>query len=188
MTALVFADYVCPFCFLEIPVLERLAREDGVKIDYKAFELRPEPVPTLDPRGTYLTRTWARSVYPLAEQLGIVIRLPPVQPRSRLAFEGLCFAKARGQAHAYNKAVYEAFFQAGRDIGDLAILVEIAASVGLPCEEFKHALADHTHRSQVLADEREAEDLGIDAVPAVLLNRHLLSGCVPYEDLRLALD
>lgn len=60
-----------PFCFLEIPALERLAREDGVKLDYKTFELRLEPVPTLDPRGTYLTRTWTQSVDPLAEQLGI---------------------------------------------------------------------------------------------------------------------
>ena len=51
----VWSDYVCPFCYLELPVLERLQTElDGqVVVDWKAFELRPNPVPTLDPDGPY---------------------------------------------------------------------------------------------------------------------------------------
>jgi predicted DsbA family dithiol-disulfide isomerase len=43
----VWSDYVCPFCYLEEPVLTRIIDEFGndVKVNWQAFELRPEPVP-----------------------------------------------------------------------------------------------------------------------------------------------
>jgi len=60
----VWSDYVCPFCYLELPVLDRLQAEhaEEVEIDWRAFELRPEPAPTLDPNGDYLHRVWNQSV------------------------------------------------------------------------------------------------------------------------------
>ena len=56
----VWSDYVCPFCYLERPVLERIRSERGetVEIDWRAFELRPEPEPTLDLNAEYLHRVW----------------------------------------------------------------------------------------------------------------------------------
>lgn len=47
--------------------MKRLCHE--VELVWRAFELRPEPHPALDPRGEYLTRVWESSVYPLAERL-----------------------------------------------------------------------------------------------------------------------
>lgn len=186
MKALVYSDYVCPFCFLEIPALERLAQEEGVELDYRAFELRPEPVPTLDPRGAYLTTTWQRSVYPMAEQLGVPIRLPPVQPRSRLAFEGAEFARDHGRLAPYTRAVHEAFFQQGRDIGQAQVLSDMAAAVGLDRTPFAAALADHRHLDRVLEQEAEAAEAGVTAVPTTIIGPHVLRGCVPYETLRSA--
>jgi hypothetical protein len=55
-------------------------KNPNVAIVWRAFELRPDPVPTLDPNGDYLRRLWGSSVYPLAEHLGIDIKLPPAQP------------------------------------------------------------------------------------------------------------
>ncbi|HEV3255395.1 MAG TPA: hypothetical protein VG013_00815, partial [Gemmataceae bacterium] len=48
------------------------------------------PHPTLRPEGDYLQRAWQQSVYPLARQMGVPIKLPPVspQPHTHLAFEG----------------------------------------------------------------------------------------------------
>ena len=79
----VWSDYVCPFCYLEEPVLTRIIDEFGndVKVNWQAFELRPEPVPTLDPDGEYLHRVWNASVYPMASERGMNLKLPPVQPR-----------------------------------------------------------------------------------------------------------
>lgn len=184
MRAIIYSDYVCPFCFLEIPALERLHREEGVELDYRAFELRPDPVPTLDPRGEYLTRTWAQSVYPMAERLGVPIQLPPVQPRSRLAFEGAEFARDAGRLSEYTRAVHEAFFQRGADIASEDVLGAIAGDVGLDAGAFRAALADHRHLARVLEQEAEAARIGITSVPAVILGRYLIPGCVPYETLK----
>jgi predicted DsbA family dithiol-disulfide isomerase len=187
MKATIFGDYVCPFCFLEIPALEKLRDVDGIELDFRAYELRPEPVETLNPRGQYLTNTWARAVYPMAEQMGIPIKLPPVQPRSRLAFEGLMVAKTAGKDQAYNKAIYEAFFQQGRDIGDGNVVVDVGRSVGIAPDVMTAALNDHRYLPDVLADEAEAAQLGITGVPAVIVNGHMLVGCQSYEELRSAL-
>ena len=61
--------------------MHELVRFDpAVEVVWRAFELRPEPVATLDPRGEYLQRVWENSVYLMAERLGKTMKLPPVQP------------------------------------------------------------------------------------------------------------
>ena len=169
----VWSDYVCPFCYLEMPVLERLRRErEGeVAVAWRAFELRPEPVPTLDPDGEYLHRVWNRSVYPMARERGMVLRLPPVQPRSRKAFEAAAFAGEAGRFDAMHEALFRAFFEHGRDIGDTAVLREVGASVGLDPDRLGEALAEGRHAAGVLADERMAAEIGVTGVPAMLLSR-----------------
>ena len=100
--------------------MHELKRVDPeAEIIWKAFELRPEPVPTLDPRGDYITRAWKHSVYPLAERLGMTMRLPPVQPRSKRAHEAAHWARSQGRFDDYHKAVFRAFFERGEDIGQL---------------------------------------------------------------------
>ena len=105
----VWSDYVCPFCYLELPVLEQLQQEFGpaLEVHWRAYELRPAPVPTLEPGGEYLRTTWARAVYPMAEQRGMTLKLPPVQPRSRLALEAAEFAKDAGAFPAFSPAQTE---------------------------------------------------------------------------------
>ena len=91
------------------PAIRELERKDSsVAIVWRAFELRPDPVPTLDPDGDYLHNVWGRSVYPLAEQLGIDIKLPPVQPRSRRAHEAAHWARRHGKFRQYNDALFRA--------------------------------------------------------------------------------
>ncbi len=101
------------------------------------FELRPEPAPILRPNDDYLQTAWRNSVYPLAARLGVEIRLPQVspQPHSRLALEGLQFAREAGKAGEYNHAVFTAFFQRGEDIGNIDALARAAAGVGLDPQE-----------------------------------------------------
>jgi predicted DsbA family dithiol-disulfide isomerase len=101
-----------------------------VEIVWRAFELRPEPVPTLDPDGEYLHRVWSSSVYPVAERLNIKIKLPPVQPRSRRAHEAAHWAKDQGRFSEYNEALFRAFFERGEDISNIDILTRLASDVG----------------------------------------------------------
>jgi predicted DsbA family dithiol-disulfide isomerase len=194
----VWSDYVCPFCYLELPAIERLQQEYGSRVDvvWHAFELRPDPVPTLDPKGDYLRDTWARSVYPMAEERGMALRLPPVQPRSRKAFEAVAHARSIGQFDRMHAAIFRAFFEHGKDIGSTEILLEIAASVDIDTAPLKDALDSGRYTQQVLQDEQQAQELGIRGVPLMLVRRAgrplaeslALSGAVPYAHIRAAVD
>jgi predicted DsbA family dithiol-disulfide isomerase len=166
----VWSDYVCPFCYLEVPILDRLQSEygDRLTIDWKAFELRPEPVSTLDPDGEYLHAVWRRSVYPMAEERGLVLRLPPVQPRSRRAHEAAALAHEHGAFDRMHPALLRAFFEEGRDIGEVDVLTAIAAEVGLDGAALRRALHEGRYTDQVAGDRALAERLGIGGVPAIV--------------------
>jgi predicted DsbA family dithiol-disulfide isomerase len=167
----VWSDYVCPFCYLVEPTLAQI-QQDGkgkVRISWHAFELRPDPVPTLDPNGNYLRDVWERAVYPMAKARGMVLRLPPVQPRSRLAHEAAAFAREDGRFESMNHALFRAFFEHGEDIGQLPILEDLAASASLKRRKLSAALQSGQYREQVLNDEETAHRLGLSGVPASLI-------------------
>lgn len=194
----VFSDYVCPFCYLELPVIDRLREEDGeaLEVDWRAFELRPSPIPTLDPDSAYLHAVWDSSVYPMARERGVRLRLPPVQPRTRLAHEAAAFARDAGRFDAMHRAIFRAFFEDGRDIGDVEVLCELGASASLDVPALRAALERGTYTARVLEDERLAARLGVGAVPTILAGRPgapleqdaLASGAVPYTALRRLVD
>lgn len=194
----VWSDYVCPFCYLAEPALARMAEELGgqVEVKWHAFELRPDPVPALDPGGEYLRDIWARAVYPMAEERGMTLRLPPVQPRSRLALESAEFARDQGMFDEMNRAIFRAFFETGKNIGDRETLLGIARDVGLDVDQMLPVLERGEYYQRVLADEQLAHQLGLSGVPAMLLRREgepleaatEIAGAQPYQVLRRAVD
>ncbi|MGZ5120513.1 MAG: DsbA family oxidoreductase, partial [Burkholderiales bacterium] len=137
-----------------------------MEVVWRAYELRPEPVPTLDPKGDYLQRVWQSSVYPMAERLRMPIRLPPVQPRSRLAHEAAHWARTQGRFDDYNAAVFRAFFERGEDIGRPEVLTALAVDLALDPHSLQRALEAGSFNQSVLDDEHEAAALGITGVPA----------------------
>ena len=151
----------------------------------RAFELRPDPVPTLDPQGEYLTRVWGAVVYPMAEQMGMSLRLPPVQPRSRLAHEAAYFAAGQECLESFHEEVFRAFFQRGEDIGRVDVLVDLGKRVGLDGAALRQALATREFEAKVTADEELAERLGVHAVPAYSADRRrVVTGVRTVDELR----
>ncbi|TDN99187.1 MULTISPECIES: DsbA family oxidoreductase [Halomonas] len=196
----VFSDYVCPFCYLEAPELEALAErfDDDVEIRWRAFELRPEPVPTLDPDGDYLHDIWERAVYPMAVERGMTLRLPRLQPRSRLAHEASAWARTQeperpGAEEAMRTALFRGFFEESLDLADPQALAAVARTLGLDDEALRHALAKRDFREQVQADQQLARELGIGGVPGLrfsLDGEHagVLEGAQPRRQLLLAVE
>jgi predicted DsbA family dithiol-disulfide isomerase len=166
--------------------LRELEKKDPeVAIVWRAFELRPDPVPTLDPNGDYLHTVWDSSVYPLAENLGIDIKLPPVQPRSRRAHQAAHWARRRGKFREYNDALFRAFFQRGENIGNTDVLTRLASDMALEGDGLREALDNDSYLENVLADEREATKLGLRGVPAFIANRRIaLSGVQSLDNLQ----
>lgn len=194
----VWSDYVCPFCYLEEPVLERIRNAWGEAVDlqWRAFELRPTPVPTLDPDGEYLHTVWNRTVYPMARERGMTLTLPPVQPRSRDALELAELAREKGRFDEAHRALFKAFFEDGLDLGDIDILVKIGTSICLDREELRAALEQETYRERVVEAEHQAAELGVTAVPTMMVGRadkwlqkaEVISGAQPFDVVSAAVE
>ena len=132
---------------------------------------------------------WRDAVYPLAERLGMRMRLPPVQPRSRRAHEAAHWARTQGRFDDYNAAVFRAFFERGEDIGETGVLLELAQGLGLDVVALRAALEAREFEPGVLADERAAARLGVSGVPAFIADRHAAAtGVQSLEALRRLLS
>ena len=187
----VFIDYVCPFCFLVEPALEELRQDRDVEVNIRPLELRPAPVPTLRPEDDYLPRIWNDIVYPMADRVGIPVRLPSVspQPRTEKAFLVLQLAHERNIAEAYSHAMFQAFFQDDRNIGDEEVIVDIASSSGLEETSVREAIASPERRRQHQADLAYAtETMRITAVPGIVIDGTPLQGTPSATRLKKAVD
>jgi predicted DsbA family dithiol-disulfide isomerase len=190
-TVELFVDYVCPYCFLVEDAVAELERERDVEVVVRPFELRPDPVPTLRPEDDYLPQVWRASVYPMARRLGVDIALPSVspQPRTAKAFMALQLATEHGVAREYSSAMFRAFFQHDRNIGEDGVIVEVGATVGLDRSEVERALASEQRRSRQLAEQRYAADsVGVRAVPSFRIGGRLHSGVLDADRLKKAVD
>lgn len=191
VTVEVFVDYVCPFCFLVEDAIAELERDRDVNVVIRPYELRPDPVPTLRPEDDYLPRIWSSAVYPMAERLGVPIALPTVspQPRTAMAFVVLQMAEEHGVAQEYSSAVFRAFFQQDRNIGDVDVVCDLAVSVGLDRSEVERALASIERRDRQLADQQYAiAEVGVTAVPSFRIAGRLYPGVLDADQLRRAVD
>lgn len=194
----VWSDYVCPFCALVGPALQRLQHELGerVQLRWRAFELRPEPVPLLDAQRERFRGLFERGIVPRARELGLVMRFPEKHPRTRRAHELTAFAAGHGRADAVHQLLMREFWEHGCDLGEVDVLAGLAGRAGLDAEEARAVLVMQVHQDEVLADEAEAADLGLGGVPAILVRpahglvgeAEVIEGAQPYETIRAAVD
>ena len=188
----VYSDYVCPYCLLAKEPLREATQGQDVTVEWMPFELRPYPEPTLRPEDPYLPMVWNRSVYPLAEALGVEIKLPTVspQPYTALAFEGYQHAKAYSPAMAqsYNDRLLRAFFQEDQNIGDIEVLVRLVSEIGLEPTEFRQVLEEQRYRAAHQAALQRAQQLGIQSVPTFVIGNQILPGVHSSQTLRDAIE
>src|SRR5438552_364448 len=155
------------------------------------FELRPYPNETLRPEGDYLQRAWHQSVYPIARQMGVPIKLPTVspQPHSHLAFEGFQFAKEHRKGNEYNHRVLTAFFVESKDIGDIGVLAKLAGEVGLDEKAFEEALRTRRYREAHQRALRHAyQEAGVTGVPMFVMGDLVLTGLQDKETLEAVIE
>jgi predicted DsbA family dithiol-disulfide isomerase len=173
----------------EPAVIELVESEPDIEIVWKAFELRPAPAPLLQPDAEYLQRVWKSSVYPLAESLGVVMKLPPVQPRSRLAHEAAHWARTQEKFEEMNAAIFRALFERGENIGEQDVLVSLAFGLNLDGDSLRLSLENGEFTESVIADQEEAGRIGVSGVPAFVANRiFALSGVQPLENLKMLVE
>ena len=102
---------------------------------------------------------------------------------SRLAQELGKWADTQPAGAAIHDKLYQAYFVEGRNIGDVDLLVEIAASVGLPAAEARAVLAERRFKDAIDADWEKSHRYGVTGVPTFVADRYGVVGAQPYQAL-----
>ena len=193
----VYSDYVCPFCYLGRESLNRYqaTRETELVIDWHPFDLRAgkrRDDGSIDHSvddgkdEAYFERA-KQNVRRLAEEYGVEMDLDVATDVDSLPAQTVSyFVRERrdyGTWLAFDEAVFEALWRAGRDIGDEAVLVELAAAVGVDEADVRSALAAETPRDAVRERFSEARERGVTGVPTFVYDGYAARGAVPPEQL-----
>jgi predicted DsbA family dithiol-disulfide isomerase len=102
---------------------------------------------------------------------------------SRLAQEVAKWAETKPAGEGIHDALFKAYFVDDRNIGDSAVLVDVARSVGLPASEAADVLEERRYRAGVDADWAKSREYGVTGVPTFVSGGRGVVGAQPYETL-----
>jgi predicted DsbA family dithiol-disulfide isomerase len=169
--------------------IERLRKEHGVRVKWVHFPLHPD------------TPQSGRSLEDLFAGRGYDIPKMQAQMRARMQAEGLpygnrsmtynsrlaqelgAWADSQPGGDAIHDALFRAYFVDARNIGDPEVLVEIAASVGLPAAQAREVIEKRTHKAAIDADWEKSHRYGVTGVPTFVVGSNGVVGAQPYEAL-----
>ena len=192
MAVMIWSDFVCPFCNVARERAEFLRREAGARVEWLPFDLHPEYPPEGIPRAELARRYgdhFSDSVRRMNEEAGLVYNPHPERvPNTRRALELGEWARARGSYDDLHERIMDAYWSEGRDITGWDVLAPIVDEAGLDADEARAEVDAGAFRAPVDASTRVAQEHGIAAVPAFVLDgRLLVSGAQPHDVFRAAL-
>lgn len=79
-------------------------------------------------------------------------------------------ARAQGRDESMLEAIQRAYYQQARNPSDEATLLELAAEIGLEANAFSHALTAAETQRQLKQEILQAEMLGVDSYPSLVLS------------------
>ena len=116
------------------------------------------------------------------------MRRPPLTSYTMYALEATEYAKEHGQFFPFHNGLYRAFWENGKDLGDLAVIEEVASQCGLDTAELHHRLESRHYEEAVMGDFQEATNLGVHGIPAFLIGKYLFTGARPYRDFQAVVE
>ncbi len=208
MQIAIYADFVCPWCYIGKRRLERAAAlwrdkagsSDAGQLEHswRPFQLNPTMPPEGMERDAYLN--WklggADRVAFIHDRLakegaaeGLrfvfdrIVRMPNTLAAHRLVDWVQRQSPAADRAgDAIAEALFAAYFAEGRDIGDAGELADIAAAQGLPRAEAEAYLRGDGGLEAMREADVQARARGVNAVPCyVMSDSYALSGAQPPE-------
>jgi predicted DsbA family dithiol-disulfide isomerase len=182
----IVSDVICPWCFIGKRRLEKalsLRPDLAVDVTWRPFQLNPDMPPDGMERKAYIAAKFggggqADRVYANVAEVGAGIGIPFAfdrirrTPNTRDAHRLIRWAAAHALADPVVEALFRAYFLDGRNIGDRAVLAEIAGTAGLDATVARRWLDGDADIEPVLAEDRGARRLGINAVPCFIFERN----------------
>ncbi|WP_226482573.1 DsbA family oxidoreductase [Natrinema amylolyticum] len=192
----IYADYVCPFCYLGTRSLAqyREGRDEPLEVEWHPFDLRSGKRnadgsidhDVDDGKGDEYYEQARQNVRRLQEEYGVEMAQEIATDVDSLnAQVASWYVKQEypEQWAAFDEAIYTALWQNGRDIGDVDVLADLASDVDLPTDEIRDAVDDEGIRAELEDRFAEAQQKGITGVPTFVSDGHAARGSVPPEHL-----
>jgi predicted DsbA family dithiol-disulfide isomerase len=159
------------------------------------FELHPE----YPPEGIALADLHRRYGFgvgeadPLRERFaaaGLDYNRPETVPNTRLALRMTELAREQGLHDPFHNRLMDAYWSEATNIGDPDALRRLATEIGLDGDEVERVISDEpAYLDFVESSIRQAQSIGVNAVPAFLLDRRLIVlGAHPIEIFRRAFE
>jgi 2-hydroxychromene-2-carboxylate isomerase len=175
-------EFASTYSYLSAMRIEALATSAGVRVAWKPFLLGPifraqgwdtSSFNIYPAKGRYMVRDMER----LAAARGLPFTLPSPFPQNnlhaaRLALIGL----TEGWGVAFTRAVYEAQFAGGADIGDKRVLLALLKGLGLEAEAVLARSETPENKQRLRQRTEEAQELGIFGAPSFLVWGELFWG------------
>lgn len=134
----------------------------------------------------------------MSEELGLTMNLPTQQPNTRLTHEAVAYAvaveqgaagtaanadaKADGLSERFITAVFQAYWEDDKNIGDVDVLCSLAEGVGLDAADLRRALTEREQADYVSEKLELARAYGISAVPSLVIDNKFLVRGLPSEE------
>jgi len=183
----IVSDIVCPWCFIGKARLEAALAQheltDRVAITWLPYELNPDMPPEGMDRTEYLDRKFGPG-----KRREIELRLSEAGLESGVTFNWARVTKSVNTRMAHmlvaaastvqrggemKAALFRAYFQDGRDIGDPETLVAIAVELGFEETAARDELANGELRETVIGLEEHASKVGVTGVPFFIIDGKL---------------
>jgi predicted DsbA family dithiol-disulfide isomerase len=189
----IFADFVCPYSYLAVDQIDRLAREYNVQPLWRPHWLHPDTPPegcARDSSPEAAAKAERRNAWmkEMAPELYDRIRFPEKRQYSFYAFEALEYASDCGADFAYKTALYQLMWTEERDIGEVDTLVEAGERIGLDGAELRTALMEREYAERALDAVKQAHRIGITSTPTIFLGRTRINGWHYYEVLQSVME
>lgn len=181
----VVSDVVCPWCLVGKRRLEAALDELDLRaeteIEWLPFELNPDMPEDGIERSRYRSVKFGAErgaeldaqMRQVGEGVGVSFAFDAMTrtPNSRRAHMLIAFAGSQGVQDAVVEALFTAYFEEARDVGDLETLIEIATAAGLDADLARAALDDEALRSEIVAIEGRMASLGVSGVPFFIIDK-----------------
>ena len=192
----VVSDVVCPWCYIGKRRLEKaldLLGLRNIEVHWTAFQLNPNA-----PREGWNRREYRIAKFGSAEvsarlesrvieagaQDDIPFRFDRIEktPNTFDAHRLIWLAGKERVQDAVVESLFHAYFIEGRNVGDQAVLRELAALSGLDAAHVDHLFSSDLGSIEVAREEEEARIQGVSGVPTFFLNgRAVTSGAHPPQ-------
>jgi predicted DsbA family dithiol-disulfide isomerase len=195
-----FADVVCPWCFLGSERLQRVLAALGrpAEVTHHPFLLDPNTPAEGDDIPSRLRRKygvppeqlWARlEAEARKSELDLDLSKQRTSYPTVRAHTLIRHAAAKGTQRALVHALYRANFQEARNINDVAVLAEIAAPHGFTSDEVARLTGDERELSVTREEALAAAAAGVDGVPLFVFGERIaVAGAQPESVLQSAIE